>query len=155
MPRSTHCCGCHLVTKLCLTLLWQRRLSLPGSSVHTLFFTKIRTIHLSLNFTWNPFSILGSHPDYHIVVSLCSRLQSVILKNTLFIYEFVFFFRLCSVACGILVPQPRTVCSLYWEHRILTTGPPRKSLNCNFDLDQTIHLCIIARQWVTVNFFSY
>ena len=37
------------------------------------------------------------------------------------------FFFFCHTACGILIPQPGIKpCPLYWNHGVLTTGPPGK-----------------------------
>ena len=44
------------------------------------------------------------------------------------VLAFFFFFFLCHLACGILVPQTDIEPGpLHWKRRLLTTGPPRKS----------------------------
>ena len=38
--------------------------------------------------------------------------------------QFFFFFWLCNMVCGILVPNQRwNLCSLQWKLRVLITGP--------------------------------
>ena len=45
---------------------------------------------------------------------------------------FFFFFWLCNMVCGILVPnQTWNLCSLQWKLRVLITGPPGKSQHKN------------------------
>ena len=45
---------------------------------------------------------------------------------------YIYIWLIC-IACRILVPQPGSnLCLLHWEHRVLTAGPPWKSLDICF-----------------------
>ena len=100
------------------------------------------------------FGLIVDYTVSSISQSVYSNIRTILFWSVKLYISFFFivnFFLLHHAACGILIPQPGSnPHPLQWEHGILTTGPPGKSLQRYV----SILVCLVPYHSSLVQFFK-
>ena len=83
--------------------------------------------------------MLSSEKHKNKIMSICKG--DNFSEMSIFILIYLFTFWLHSAACRILVPQPGNPHPLHWKLRVLTTGPPGKSLYLFLKPNRNMKFC--------------